>query len=56
MTSECAFDLLSGSLPALDHRVPHDLEALEESVVLLAIAWPGGGHESINDNDGPSRT
>ena len=54
--SERAFDLLPGSLLALDHRAPHDLEALEESAVLLTIAWPGGRHESINDNDGPSQT
>jgi quercetin dioxygenase-like cupin family protein len=36
-----AFDLLPGSLLALDERVPHDLEALDESAVLLTIAWPG---------------
>jgi quercetin dioxygenase-like cupin family protein len=54
--SERAFDLLPGSLLALDHRAPHDLEALEESAVLLTIAWPGGRHESIADNDGPSQT
>jgi quercetin dioxygenase-like cupin family protein len=54
--SERAFDLLPGSLLALDHRAPHDLEAVEESAVLLTIAWPGGRHESINDNDGPSQT
>jgi quercetin dioxygenase-like cupin family protein len=36
-----AFDLLPGSLVALDERAPHDLEALEESAVLLTIAWPG---------------
>ena len=49
-------DLLPGSLLALDHRAPHDLEALEESAVLLTIAWLGGRHESINDNDGRSQT
>jgi quercetin dioxygenase-like cupin family protein len=54
--SERAFDLLPGSLLALDRRVPHELEALEESVVFLTIAWPGGRHESIDDNDGPSQT
>ena len=54
--SERAFDLLPGSLLTLDHPAPHDLEALEESAVLLTIAWPGGRHESINDNDGPSQT
>ena len=54
--SERAFDLLPGSLLALNHRAPHDLEGLEESVDLLTIAWPGRRHESINDNDGPSQT
>ena len=51
-----AFDLRPGSLLALDERAPHDLEAMDESAVLLTIAWPGGRHESINDNDGPSQT
>jgi quercetin dioxygenase-like cupin family protein len=36
-----AFDLLPESLLALDERAPHDLEALDESAVLLTIAWPG---------------
>ena len=36
-----AFDLRPGSLLALDDRAPHDLEALDESAVLLTIAWPG---------------
>lgn len=36
-----AFNLLPGSLLALDERAPHDLEALEESAILLTIAWPG---------------
>jgi quercetin dioxygenase-like cupin family protein len=36
-----AFDLLPESLLALDERAPHDLEALEESAILLTIAWPG---------------
>jgi quercetin dioxygenase-like cupin family protein len=36
-----AFDLRPGSLLALDQRAPHDLEALDESAVLLTIAWPG---------------
>jgi len=34
------FDLSSGSLLALDHGLPHDVEALEESVILRTIAWP----------------
>jgi quercetin dioxygenase-like cupin family protein len=35
------FDLRPGSLLALDERTPHDVEALDESAVLLTIAWPG---------------
>ena len=35
------FDLLPGSLVALDQGAPHDMEALEESAFLLTIAWPG---------------
>lgn len=35
------FNLRPGGLLALDRAVPHDVEALEESAVLLTIAWPG---------------
>jgi quercetin dioxygenase-like cupin family protein len=35
------FNLRAGGLLALDHAVPHDLEAFEDSAVLLTIAWPG---------------
>jgi quercetin dioxygenase-like cupin family protein len=35
------FDLPTGRLLALDHGLPHDVEALEESAFLLTIAWPG---------------
>ena len=34
------FDLPLGGLLALDRGLPHDLEAIEESAVLLTIAWP----------------
>ena len=37
------FNLRSGGLLALDHEIPHDVEALEESAFLLTIAWPGNG-------------
>lgn len=33
------FDLPVGSLLALDRGLPHDVEAVEESVLLLTIAW-----------------
>ena len=35
------FDLPTGALLALDWGLPHDVEALDESAVLLTIAWPG---------------
>jgi quercetin dioxygenase-like cupin family protein len=35
------FDLPSGRLLTLDQRLPHDVEALEDSAFLLTIAWPG---------------
>ena len=35
------FNLRSGGLLALDHGVSHDVHALEESALLLTIAWPG---------------
>ena len=35
------FSLRPGSLLALDHGVPHSVQALEESAFLLTIAWPG---------------
>jgi quercetin dioxygenase-like cupin family protein len=34
------FDLPAGKLLALDQRLPHDVEALEDSAFLLTIAWP----------------
>ncbi len=37
------FSLRAGSLLALDHNLPHDVRALQESSVLLTIAWPGPG-------------
>jgi quercetin dioxygenase-like cupin family protein len=34
-------DLHAGHLLALEENLPHDLEAIEESAVLLTIAWQG---------------
>lgn len=34
------FDLPAGSLLSLDRGLQHDVEALEDSAVLLTIAWP----------------
>ena len=36
-----AFDLPEGQLLALEAEVPHDVEALAESAILVTIAWPG---------------
>jgi len=38
---ERTFDLPAGSLLALDRDLAHDVEALEDSALLLTIAWPG---------------
>lgn len=35
------FDLPRGGLLALDHERQHEVEALEDSALLLTIAWPG---------------
>ncbi len=35
------FDLPAGALLALDQELPHDVQALVESAILLTIAWPG---------------
>ena len=37
------FSLRQGGVLALDHGIPHDIEAVEESAFLLTIAWPGKG-------------
>lgn len=34
------FNLRAGNLLALDHGIRHDVTALEESALLLTIAWP----------------
>ena len=34
------FSLRTGSLLALDRGIAHDVEALEDSALLLTIAWP----------------
>ena len=38
---ERVIDLPAGHLLALEREVAHDVEAVEESAVLLTIAWPG---------------
>jgi quercetin dioxygenase-like cupin family protein len=35
------FELFEGQLLTLDREIPHDVEALVESGILVTIAWPG---------------
>lgn len=36
------FDLLPGSLVALDRGIRHSMDVLEGNALLLTVAWPGG--------------
>ena len=38
-------ELPAGELIALDHGIPHDVEAVEESAFLITISWPEGPKE-----------
>jgi quercetin dioxygenase-like cupin family protein len=38
--TERTFDLPTGALLALEQGLRHDVEALEDSALLLSIAWP----------------
>jgi len=38
--SERTFDLVPGSLVALDRGIAHEIRALDESALLQTIAWP----------------
>ena len=40
------FDLPTGHMLALDHEVMHDVEAIEESAIVLTIALPQGNGEN----------
>ena len=40
------FDLPAGRILAVDHAVPFDLTALEDSGLLLTVAWPDGEKEN----------
>jgi quercetin dioxygenase-like cupin family protein len=39
------FDLPAGHLLALNHAIPHDVQALEDSAFLLTICWPDQDHK-----------
>lgn len=40
------FDLPKGHILALEREIPHDVEALEDSAILLTFAWPEDAHKS----------
>lgn len=42
------FDMPAGSLLALDRTLPHEVEAIEPSAVLLTIAW---GEEALETRE-----
>jgi quercetin dioxygenase-like cupin family protein len=44
------FDLPAGQLLALDRAVPHDVTALEDSALLLTIAWPEEGERHLTEH------
>jgi quercetin dioxygenase-like cupin family protein len=37
------FDLPVGRILAVDQAIPYDLQALEDSALLLIVAWPAAG-------------
>lgn len=39
------FDLPKGHVLALERDIPHDVEALEDSAILLTFAWPESAHK-----------
>jgi len=43
------FDFPAGHLLALDRDVPHDVTALEDSALLLTIAWPEEGERHLTE-------
>jgi quercetin dioxygenase-like cupin family protein len=43
------FDVPAGQLLALDRAVPHDVTALEDSALLLTIAWPEEGERHLTE-------
>ena len=48
-------DLPVGHLLALDHCVPHDVEASEDSAFLLTLSWPPGTKENTPEEDSPPK-
>jgi quercetin dioxygenase-like cupin family protein len=40
--TDALVDLPAGNLLVLERDIPHDLEAIEESAILLTLGWHGG--------------
>ena len=47
-TDDRTFDMPAGSILALDRTLPHEIEALEQSALLLTIAW---GEEALETRE-----
>jgi hypothetical protein len=45
---EGPIDLPAGHMAALDREMAHDIEAVEESTVLLTLAWAGASARRAN--------
>jgi quercetin dioxygenase-like cupin family protein len=50
---ERVVDLPVGHLLALDHCVPHDVEASEDSAFLLTLSWPPETKENAPEENSP---
>ena len=50
---ERVVDLPVGHLLALDHCVPHDVEASEDSAFLLTLSWPSETKENAPEGGSP---
>jgi len=50
---ERVVDLPVGHLVALDHCVPHDVEASEDSAFLLTLSWPPETKENAPEEGSP---
>lgn len=40
-TAERSVELAAGQMLMLEHDIPHDVEAVDDSAILLTIAWRG---------------
>ncbi len=50
LPSKAKAEMTAGSLLILDCGIPHDVDAIEESALLVTISWPGS-HASPSGDD-----